>query len=966
MAGKELSAAASLPSHEEDKLSYPLAPWRRAWLERHRDELVRRVPTMDVVDRLITLHAMEPEMDVYQNIRACHEERRNERARLLLDYIASQTDKIFWDFQKALMLETCSDLAVRQDDVQAVARRFSVLELSRSTAPASSGFCAKKKKKLKGCPASVELVIEELKKRYRKRKMASLDGQASRKSLDELRVSICLLSAERLEALCGRGPQRQPFAMAKLKGKESSIVSLEDVFNADENGEVPDMLAASGIAGSGKTTAFTKKAPYEWSKEDREPAFWENISLLFEGSLAEKDWWDAKTLAEVFGLASFALTKEEEDEVVRYIRSHAEEVLLIADAMDEADVKTESLLWRVLKGDCKAVEGLKVIICSRPCERTAWLAKNCPFDRHLEVVGFTKEKIGQFIESYFRTDLQKARELQVQLRSQPDVHSFMHTPLLATMICRHFEISEALPNTQTEVFQSAVMAMLQQSGGRSSGEVPTNILAKLSPPCLHQAVISLSRLANEALSKKSVVITKTELETAGCLDDVVQLGFFSASPGTSMGVKRLEDVYTFAHHTMLEFFGAVHAVRNVVGSGEKTLSEFVDERGVDGDLARFWIFVSGLLPGELCETLLSALHRKVYHPTLYPEESRRRLLLFDCCIECASKLPKQRSETIAGVLTQGIVLRNFHLTVSNAQAVSSVIRQYSMEVNSVNFVDTTMDDAASMFLIITSLLECHNLKELVLPATAVTPQAVCGLVNLIEKNASSLTAVSIPVGDEDLPSLSPAIQKCASLVQLSIGSRSLANAAAPLVVDILRHQNRLTSFTLSGAIDDGEFSPIADALGALGETLAYLRLEWVELSPAMICRTLSPLTKLTRLDLSGVPIGDDGVCQLTEHQALPSRVGLNDVGITAVSILVLAAYLETMPSAAGSSEVLIKRSLCSSAGQDIADTMQSTSPSWKLVQRETYSTPVYTHTTLQVTEYLCFRREHGQELVVLI
>ena len=303
--------------------------WR---LGRKHDELVRRVPTMDVVDRLITRHAIGPGMDIYQNIRACHEEKRNERARLLLDYIASQTQKIFWDFQQALMLETCSDLAIGQEDTEAVAGRFSAMKRS---VDASSGSCAKKARR-RPDPTSVELVIETLKKRYRKRKMASLDGQPSRRSLDELRVNICLLSEERLEALCGCGPQRQPFVVAKLKGKESSVVNLEDIFNADENGEVPDMLAVSGIAGSGKMTALTNKAPFEWSKEDRERAFWENISMLFEGSLADKDWWDAGTLAEVFGLSSFNLTntmKFQCEENVRKMSGKSEEFSACVELM---------------------------------------------------------------------------------------------------------------------------------------------------------------------------------------------------------------------------------------------------------------------------------------------------------------------------------------------------------------------------------------------------------------------------------------------------------------------------------------------------------------------------------------------------------------------------------------------------------------------------------------------------------
>ena len=132
----------------------------------------------------------------------------------------------------------------------------------------------------------------------------------------------------------------------------------------------------------------------------------------------------------------------------------------------------------------------------------------------------------------------------------------------------------------------------------------------------------------------------------------------------------------------------------------------------------------------------------------------------------------------------------------------------------------------------------------------------------------------------------------------------------------------------------------------------------------MIRHTLSPLIKLTELALVGVPIGDDGFRQLVEHRALPSTVILNNVEITPVSLPVLAAYLDTLPPAAEPSEVLLKRSLCSSTGQDITDIMESASTSWELVEREVYSTPVYT-STFQITGYLCFECGQGRELVVL-
>ena len=279
------ATALPLLSEEDGDESGPLEPWQKAWLAKHRDTLILRVPTMDVVDRLIQRHAIDTSMDVYQRIRACHEELRNERARLLLDYVASHTRNIFWDFQEALVLESCRDLAVLRGDVQEVAASFSALEQSAPAAPCQPMNSKKPR------PASVEKAIEELKSRYRERGMPSLDGQVPLKavSLDELHVNICLLSVEKLDALSGCGGQRQPFAMSSLKEKESSVVELEDLFKEDSRGKVPRMQVASGIAGSGKTMAFTLKATYEWAKKGRRRPFWENITMYFEGNLTDPD-----------------------------------------------------------------------------------------------------------------------------------------------------------------------------------------------------------------------------------------------------------------------------------------------------------------------------------------------------------------------------------------------------------------------------------------------------------------------------------------------------------------------------------------------------------------------------------------------------------------------------------------------------------------------------------------------------
>ena len=267
---------------------------------------------------------------------------------------------------------------------------------------------------------------------------------------------------------------------------------------------------------------------------DCEEPFWDLFALFFTGSLTDPSWWKAKDLVEVFGLGRYGLTEVEQKEVVAYMCDHSEEILLVADSLDEADVDKRSLLWWILCGKCQDLPKLHVIICSRPCEKTLWLSKHCLFSRRLEVVGFTEEKIGQFVAAFFAQSPQKAHDLQVQLSRRSEVRSLMHTPLLATMICRLFQLEKALPSTQTGVYQSAILAMLQQTTEREMEEIPDSILDNLSSPALQEAVEKLCKLAYEGLAEKKVVFKKSELQAAGCLGTAVELGFLSSTPSVSI------------------------------------------------------------------------------------------------------------------------------------------------------------------------------------------------------------------------------------------------------------------------------------------------------------------------------------------------------------------------------------------------------------------------------------------------
>ena len=883
---------ASVPVQGGGEDEKPLQAWQMAWIRRHNDSLVERMSTGDIVDQLIEAGRMETKMDVYQEIES-QTTIPNKRARLLLGFVKKRSSACFWDFQKALAADSASsDLAIARRDEQVVTDSFSAEEL---TAAFYSGW-------EEGRPVSVVTVNKKLKECYRGLKVPSLDVEAGRKpvSLAEIRVNICLLSADKLDALCGSPGQSQPFELDSLKDKTSSVINLEDLFPKRAVNEAADLLMAAGIAGSGKSTAFTLKAAFEWAQVDCEEPFWDHFSLFFTGSLTDPSWWKAKNLVEVFGLGRYGLTEVEQKEVVAYMCDHSEEVLLVADSLDEADVDKRSLLWRILCGKCQDLPKLHVIICSRPCEKTLWLSKHCVLSQRLEVVGFTDEKIGQFVAAFFPQSPQKAHDLQVQLASRPEVRSLMHTPLLATMICRLFKLQKALPSTQTGVYQSAILTMLQQTTDREMEEIPDSILDDLSPPALQEAVGNLCKLAYDCLAKKKVVFKKSELRAAGCLGAAVELGFLSSTPSVSIAGQG-EDAYSFQHHTMLEFFAAVHAVRVCIRKERRNMSDLVRELGIDGDYARFWPFVSGLLSGEECELLLSALAANIPDARRGGEsvQSQHFLLLFQCHVECASQLPREGSPSVAAKLkSAGLRLTYTHLSFSDALAVAEILRMYGPLLTYVNMHNTSLDDSGGADLL-SGLQECTQIQRLDIGAMSNLIGASSGIRRVLERNKDSLSKICLPVSDADLPELLPATKLCTGLKGFTCGSPQLTNKSAPAIAEVLRLLPKVHSIGLKSRMDDSGFVKLEATLCDKASRLNQLSLYWTRVGPALLSQTLSSLVNLTGFTLVGNPIGDNGFRQVASSlQQLRhlTLLHLCDIGVTWRSLTELEKVPCSCPS----------------------------------------------------------------------
>ena len=142
-------------------------------------------------------------------------------------------------------------------------------------------------------------------------------------------------------------------------------------------------------------------------------------------------------------------------------KSAGRRCLIILEGFDELSSEhrqNDPFLIRLIK-ECNKFEEATIIITSRPhaCE-------GIDAGRRVEVVGFGKDEIKEFVENTFPNDVQSSEDFLRQLDEYPQLHSLCYIPLNLVILVDVFNCSEKkLPSTLTELYQVfIVMTMKRQ------------------------------------------------------------------------------------------------------------------------------------------------------------------------------------------------------------------------------------------------------------------------------------------------------------------------------------------------------------------------------------------------------------------------------------------------------------------------------------------------------------------------
>ena len=309
-------------------------------------------------------------------------------------------------------------------------------------------------------------------------------------------------------------------------------------------------ILVEGAPGVGKST-FTWKLCQQWSKGK----ILQQYRLVVLLRLREKRVRETQRASDLF-------RRCEPTAIEKICRSGGEGVLLVLDGWDELPAELrgkDSFFLDLVQG--QELPDATVVVTSRP-HASEVIRTECR-DRifqHIEIIGFSKENILNYIRSSAGDDAQLLQGLQTYTSCYPHIRSMMYNPLNAAIVVEVYKNSWkeecTIPKTMTELYSSLIRTLLL----RYLREHPvhcnkkgTRRLRQFSdlPPDVYQQLCRVSRVAYEGISNNQQVIFSDlpdAFDSLGLMQCVPEL---YVDEGAALS-------YNFLHLTVQEFLAAFH------------------------------------------------------------------------------------------------------------------------------------------------------------------------------------------------------------------------------------------------------------------------------------------------------------------------------------------------------------------------------------------------------------------------
>ena len=357
------------------------------------------------------------------------------------------------------------------------------------------------------------------------------------------------------------------------------------------------VLALAG-AGVGKTTTFLKKGALDWAEGN----IWKNIDLLFALPLRKPSVHLAKDLEELFDLKGHGFHRQtDREEICDYISKNLNRVCIILDGLDEVNLsQCSDFVLEIIQG--VSMDGVRLIVTSRPSIPVLQLAKKYPFNERLEVLGFSQEDVAQYVGKVLRSD--DAEEVMRQVNASPSLAGLMQIPLNAANICMLYRSGvKTLPTSMPSVVTSVIHQVIKQNQEKKLEEMDADEDFSKLDPMLLDPVKELAAFAFRTLVDKVLVFEKRHFVEHKLSKEALSLGLLVACDKNS---PHSQPQFVFYHLSMHEGLAAHHVASFLTCTDDVTW--LVDTlRGLSGHLNTFWRFLAAKLDLPSVNSMIGAL-----------------------------------------------------------------------------------------------------------------------------------------------------------------------------------------------------------------------------------------------------------------------------------------------------------------------------------------------------------------------
>ena len=443
-----------------------------------------------------------------------------------------------------------------------------------------------------------------------------------------------------------------------LESKE--VVEYEEVFREYREGA---LVLVEGRPGSGKTT-LVHKVTRDWARGEK---VLQGAKMVFLITLRLLNYSGSdKSLLDIFEefYDGEVLRKKIENDLQE---CGGKGTCFIIDGLDEYQHKTkkESVIYQLIYKQCLRFS--MVIVASRPVATDEVKKRSA---KRIEVIGFTKSQIFDYVETYpfngsdsVVSDI--VSKLKVYLSRHPNVLHMCYLPVHAAMICFLFSQLEGnIPHTETQIYEQFTIATLLRQKTRTEEPQRLKSLKNLCGKEKEDFKL-ICKLAFHMIIKSQQVVSQS--------DTPVPFSDFTSSVLGLLTIERtfrhygLEHLYTFHHLTFQEYLAAFH----IAGLEEHEQINIIARYRSDKKLKNVWKFYCGLLGLEKNvllknKTFLQSLLGKVDYLSSYE-------------VQCAFE--SQQLELCDYVVGDGSIKLDEFITPSDFAALGYVILAASQDVS---------------------------------------------------------------------------------------------------------------------------------------------------------------------------------------------------------------------------------------------------------------------------------------------